>query len=126
MGFLDLALRAVREMGEGVDCSHSKAATKATQAHSVPRMPDGVFLLEWSPKPPPVLLTHMAVVNDVAEFIRTALVELDSVLHSALERRARDRRVRDLVDRLEQCDVFVRVRSCDSNNSVTCNETTEQ
>ena len=130
MGFLEMALRAVEEMGQGAEMTAMKRAedatkaTRATKASSVPRMPDGVYLLKWNPKPAPVLLTHMAVVTDVSQFIGATLAELDAVLHSK-QGSTPDRGVRELVDRLEQCGGVVRGRSCDSNNSVTRNETAE-
>jgi hypothetical protein len=80
-------------------------------AEKIPPMPHGVSLVRWEPKAAPVLLTHMAIVTDVGQFIRTTLAELDAVLHSQ-QGSTPHRGVRELVDRLEQCGVVVRVRPC--------------
>lgn len=77
---------------------------------AVPQMPKGVRLLRWEPKPAPVILTQYAVVNDVARFIEMTLLEL----RAALEGKrwlAGHQTPRDLVDRLEQCGVIVRLNT---------------
>ena len=83
-------------------------ATNATKAGSVPRMPQGVRLVRCEPKPAPVLLTHMAVVTDVTQFICATLKQLDMALHSK-QGPASYRKARELVDRLEQCGVVVKI-----------------
>ncbi len=77
---------------------------------TVPKMPLGVRLVSWEPKPAPVILTHCAVVTDVDRFIRTTLLELKAAL-AGKRWLAGHRTVRELVDRLEQCGVQVQIES---------------
>jgi len=79
----------------------------------IPKMPPGVRLVLWEPKPAPVILTHYAVVTDVSRFISMALLELKAALE---EKRwqAGHRNVRELVDRLEQCGVSLQVSEEDA------------
>ena len=83
--------------------------TETTKAPSAPKMPPGVTLIEWNPKPPPVGISYCAVVNDVEGFITDTLTQLGKLLDSKAEP-DRARKLRDLVDALEQCGVVVQVR----------------
>ena len=87
---------------------------------AVPQMPKGVRLLRWEPKPAPIILTQYAVVNDVARFIEMTLLELRSAI-AGKRWLARNWSARELVDRLEQCGVVVKVSEADagSENSVS-------
>jgi hypothetical protein len=107
MGFLEMALRAAEQMKEGE--LRREPTTKTTKARSVPEIPEGVCLLVWNPKPAPVLLTSASVVTEVDQFIADTLARLGAALHSK-QGQATHREVRELVDRLEQCGVVVRVR----------------
>jgi len=114
MSYLEMALKAGREMDEeasSTDPGGTKVATKATKATKVPlvpEMPEGVRLLAWNPKPAPVLLTTASVVVNVDQFIADTLAQLDRALHSK-QGSAAYRKVRELVDRLEQCGVVVKI-----------------
>jgi hypothetical protein len=74
----------------------------------IPAMPPGVRLVHWEPKPAPVILTHYAVVADVARFISMTLLELKAAL-AGKRWQAGHRSVRELVDRLEQCGIILEV-----------------
>jgi hypothetical protein len=74
----------------------------------IPAMPPGVRLVHWEPKPAPVILTHYAVVTDVFRFISMTLLELKAAL-AGKRWQAGHRSVRELVDRLEQCGVTLRL-----------------
>jgi hypothetical protein len=71
-------------------------------------MPSGVRLVDWEPKPAPVTLTQFSVVTDVDRFIRMTLLELKAAL-AGKRWQASHWSVRDLVDRLEQCGVRLRI-----------------
>jgi hypothetical protein len=71
-------------------------------------MPEGIRLLAWTPKEPPVAITTWAVVNDVLPFIRTTLGQLEAALRGD-NWLACNWSVRELVDRLGQCGVKVGV-----------------
>jgi len=71
-------------------------------------MPKGVRLIEWNPKPAPVILTHFSVVTDVWGFIAATLAELRAAMNGQ-QWLAGHRGVRELVDRLEQCGVIVQI-----------------
>src|SRR5215470_14683463 len=99
MGFLEMALRAVQEMKGGTERigARTTETTKTTKGRSAPEMPEGVRLLEWNPKPAPVLLTTASLVTDVDQFVAGALAQLDSALRSK-QGAAAHRKVRELVD----------------------------
>jgi hypothetical protein len=78
----------------------------------IPAMPQGVRLMRWEPKPAPVILAHFAVVTDVSRFISMTLLELKAAL-AGKQWLAGHRSARELVDRLEQCGVFVVISACD-------------
>lgn len=85
--------------------THKREVIACLKKRSIPPMPQGVQLVRWEPKPAPVLLSRVTVVNDVPKFIRTTLADLDKALRSEPEATG----TRDLVDRLEQCGVVVRI-----------------
>jgi hypothetical protein len=72
----------------------------------IPAMPPGVRLVNWEPKPAPVILTQYSVVTDLDRFIRMTLLELNAAL-AGKRWQSGHWSVRDLVDRLEQCGVRV-------------------
>ena len=61
-------------------------------------MPEGIRLLAWTPKEPPVELTTWAEVNDVSAFIRTTLAQLEAALRGEIWL-AGNWSVRELVER---------------------------
>lgn len=73
-----------------------------------PIMPDGVALLSWSPKRPPVALRTHSVVNDTSKFIESTLSQLAAALQGRCYA-AGHWSVRDLCERLEQAGVRVEV-----------------
>jgi hypothetical protein len=75
---------------------------------AIPPMPDGVRLVRWEPKASPVILTRFAVVTDVTKFVSVTLLELAAAL-AGKPRQSGHWSVRELVDRLEQCGVFVQI-----------------
>jgi hypothetical protein len=74
----------------------------------IPLMPSGVRMVDWEPKPAPVVLTQFSVVTDVDRFIRMTLLELKAAL-GGKRWQAGHWSVRDLVDRLEQCGVRLEI-----------------
>ena len=86
--------------------------TKPT-AEKIPPMPRGVKLIAWNPKRPPVGISYCAVVSDVEGFIADTLTQIGKLLNSKAEPEAR-RKLRDLVDVLEQCGVVVKIRGIGS------------
>lgn len=81
-----------------------------SQREQVPRMPNGVRLVRWGPKDPPVILVHLGVVTDVPKFVGSTLRQLDAAIKGK-RWLAGHWTVRELVDRLEQCGVVVEVES---------------
>jgi hypothetical protein len=71
-------------------------------------MPEGVRLLVWAPKHPPVAVETFAIVDDVPQFIRTTLQQLESALEGDCLGSG-NQPVRTLVERLEQVGVRVEV-----------------
>jgi hypothetical protein len=124
MSYLEMALKAAREMSEETNRTHpvrtpvATKATEATKACFVQKMPEGVRLIEWNPKPAPILLTTASVVTEVDEFIEGTLAKLGAALHPKQEQ-VGHREVRELMDQLEQCGVVVRLRL---NNRITGSE----
>lgn len=84
---------------------------KTTQS-GPPAMPKGVRLLQWAPQLPPVAIESWAVVNDVSQFIRTTLSQLQAAM-AGKNWLAGNRSVRELIDRLEQVGVKVSVEERD-------------
>lgn len=92
---------------EGRSDPYAVALEETTK--SVPQpMPNGVRLLRWAPETPPVTIESWAVVNDVVKFIHTTLGQLQAAMVGK-NWLAGNRSVRELVDRLEQAGVSVRV-----------------
>lgn len=83
-------------------------ALERTIQSSPPPMPKGVRLLQWAPQLPPVAIESWAVVNDVPQFIQVTLRQLQAAM-AGKNWRAGNRSVRELVERLEQVGVKVRV-----------------
>ncbi|MCL6566740.1 MAG: hypothetical protein K6U09_10005 [Acidobacteriia bacterium] len=50
------------------------------ERETIPPMPPGVRLVEWKPKPAPVMITRWAVVIDVPAFVRSTLHQLEHAL----------------------------------------------
>jgi len=75
---------------------------------AIPPLPQGVRLVRWEPKPAPVILTRYEVVTEVSRFVEMTLLELKAAL-AGKHRLAGQRSVRELMDRLEQCGVFVQI-----------------
>jgi hypothetical protein len=75
-----------------------------------PVMPIGVRMLRWEPKSAPVVLEHYAVVTNVRRFVLMTLLELKAAL-AGKRWQAGHRAPRELMDRLEQCGVWVEVES---------------
>lgn len=74
--------------------------------NAIPPMPEGVRLIRWELKRPPVELTKVEVVNDVPRFVAMTLLEIKAAMQGK-PYLAGHRSVRDLVDRLEECGVVV-------------------
>ena len=73
-------------------------------------MPSGVRLVDWEPKPAPVVLSQFSVVTDVDRFIRMTLLELKAALADK-RWQSGHRSARELVDRLEQCGVRLEIEA---------------
>jgi hypothetical protein len=73
-----------------------------------PPMPPGVRLLKWKPKTPPVAIVRMGIVTNVDKFIGATLRELRARLEGK-DFLAGNWSLRELVDRLEQVGVAVKV-----------------
>ena len=71
-------------------------------------MPEGVRLVRWEPKPAPVALTRVEIVTDVPRFLAITLLELKAAL-AGKRWQSSHRSARELVDRLEQCGLFVQI-----------------
>jgi hypothetical protein len=67
-------------------------------------LPEGVKLLRYERKSPPVAVTVCSVVNDPPKFIRHALQELDARLHHPVQIKAGDS-VFELLSKLADCGV---------------------
>jgi hypothetical protein len=75
-----------------------------------PPMPDGVRLLRWKPKNPPIAIVHIGIVNDVDKFVGATVRQLRARLEGN-DFLAGNWSLRELVDRLEQVGVVVKVES---------------
>jgi hypothetical protein len=71
-------------------------------------MPPGGRLVKWAPKKPPVAIVRMGVVTNVDKFIGATLRELRARLEGK-DFLAGNWSLRELVDRLEQIGVEVKV-----------------
>jgi hypothetical protein len=65
-------------------------------------LPEGVRLVQYTPKAPPVAVTVCSVVNDVPKFIQRALSELDARLRRPIQIKAGDS-VFELLSKLAEC-----------------------
>lgn len=83
-------------------------ALEKTIQSAPPPMPEGVRLLQWAPKPPPVAIERRTVVNDVPKFVRATLGQLRGAM-AGKNWMAGNWSIRDLVERLEQVGVKVSV-----------------
>jgi len=81
------------------------------------QMPTGVRLLKWEPKPPPVAIVHMGIVNNVDKFIGATLRELRARLEGR-DFLAGNWSLRELVDRLEQVGVEVTVENTNGDAKI--------
>jgi hypothetical protein len=86
---------------------YAVALEKTAQSEPQP-MPKGVELLQWVPVCPPVAIGSWAVVNDVPQFIQITLGQLQAAM-SGKDWLAGNWSVRELVDRLGQVGVKIRV-----------------
>ena len=71
-------------------------------------LPDGVKVIRYTPKSPPVAVTVCSVVTDIPKFIRHALAELDARLHHPVQIKAGDS-VFELLSKLADCGVELRL-----------------
>ena len=67
-------------------------------------------LVDWEPKPAPVVLTRYSVVTDVNRFIRMTLLELKAALADK-RWQSGHRSASELIDRLEQCGVRLEIEA---------------
>jgi hypothetical protein len=75
---------------------------------AIPPMPEGVRLVRWEPKPAPIALTRVEIVNDVSRFVTMTLMELKAAL-AGKRWLAGNRSVRELIERLSECGIAVEV-----------------
>jgi hypothetical protein len=80
-----------------------------------PEMPRGIRLVRWQLKEPPVILARCSVVNEVDKFARVTLKELGLALEGK-NWLAGNWSVRELVNRLEQVGVIVKIESVTSSS----------
>jgi hypothetical protein len=71
-------------------------------------MPAGVRLLRWDLKRPPVAISEISVITDPQRFAETTLRQLDTAIQGK-PWAAGNWSLRDLVERLEQVGIQVRV-----------------
>lgn len=71
-------------------------------------LPEGVWLVSYTPKKPPVAVTVCSVVNDIPKFVRHALDEMDARLHNPVQIRAGDS-VFELLSKLADCGLQLRL-----------------
>jgi hypothetical protein len=85
-----------------------EVATILREREGCPPMPDGIRMVSWEPKEPPVVLTRWSIVTDVYTFVLRTLQELEAAL-AGEKWLAGNWSVQELVDRLEQVGVQVEV-----------------
>ena len=73
-----------------------------------PNMPTGIELVRWQPKNPPVIVARHSVVTDVASFASATLAQIEAALVGR-QWQAGNWSIRELIDRLEQVGVEVRL-----------------
>jgi len=71
-------------------------------------LPEGVKLVHYTPKSPPVAVTVCSVVEDVSKFIQHGLDELDARLHRPVQIKAGDS-VFELLSKLADCGLGLRL-----------------
>jgi hypothetical protein len=104
--YLDIAKRAIERTRQSAPC----VAPESMGADPAPpiaekgqhlRLPHGVRLVRYEPKPPPIAIDVCSIVVDVEKFIQTELAELDARLHSPIQIRG-GWGVFTILDRLRQ------------------------
>src|ERR1019366_7703437 len=75
-----------------------------------PQMPVGVRLLKWEPQDPPIALVRMGIVTNVQGFVTATLLQLQARMEGK-DFLAGNWSLRELIDRLEQVGVVVKVES---------------
>jgi hypothetical protein len=108
--YLDIAKRAIEQAEQsapcvapesiGTDPAHTPAPLIAENRQPF-RLPRGVRLVRYEPKPPPIAIDVCSIVVDVERFIQTELAELDARLHSPIQIRG-GWGVFTILDRLRQ------------------------
>jgi hypothetical protein len=83
------------------------------EGETSPPMPRGVRLLKWEPKNPPIAIVRLGIVSNVPKFIAATLLQLQARLEGK-DFLAGNWPLRELVDRLEQVGVVVKVESTQS------------
>lgn len=78
-----------------------------------PPMPIGVRLIRWEPKNPPIAIVRIGIVSNVPKFVGATLLQLQARLQGK-DFLAGNWSLRELVDRLEQVGVEVKVESTQS------------
>jgi hypothetical protein len=78
------------------------------EREGAPPMPDGVRLIRWRLKRPPVAIMKVEIVTDVPAFVKVTLRQLQCALVGKL-RLPIHRSVRELTERLEECGVAVEI-----------------
>jgi hypothetical protein len=78
-----------------------------------PPMPPGVRLLKWEPKEPPVMIVRMGIVSNVDNFVAATLLQLQARLEGK-DFLAGNWSLRELVDRLDQVGVAVKIENAPS------------
>jgi hypothetical protein len=71
-------------------------------------LPEGVKLVQFTRKAPPVAVTVCSVVTDIPKFVRHALAELDARLHHPVQIKAGDS-VFELLSKLGDCGLELRL-----------------
>ncbi len=93
---------------------HREALIELLEERGTPlSMPPGIRLLKWEPKNPPIAIVRMGIVSNVPKFIADTLSQLQARLEGK-DLLAGNWSLRELVDRLEQVGVVVKVESAQS------------
>jgi hypothetical protein len=94
-----------------------EVAVVLRRRNEIPSMPQGVRLVRWEPKPAPLMLTPYSVVTDVNRFISMTLSELKAAI-AGKRWQSGHWGTRELVDRLEQCGVYVEIQHRNQRSSI--------
>jgi hypothetical protein len=94
---------------ERLRANREEVAELLQKRATVPTMPQGVKLVVWNPKEPPVAIETCSVVVDVSLFIRSTLAQLGAALEN--EKRWLGWSVPQLTDRLRLVGVVVEVET---------------